>query len=69
MLLGLLMVVVAFPMIWFVKDNPENVVSKKQSDEPKVPFLEVLKRRNVYLLLIGSMCSIGAVAGTSQHLK
>jgi sugar phosphate permease len=69
MLLGLLMVVVAFPMIWFVKDKPENVVAKKQINEPKVPFLEVLKSRNVYLLLIGSMCSIGAVAGTIQHLK
>lgn len=69
MLLGLLMVVVAFPMIWFVKDNPQKTVVNKQNDEPKVPFLEVLKRRNVYLLLIGSMCSIGAVAGTAQHLK
>ncbi|MCY1722720.1 MFS transporter [Prolixibacteraceae bacterium Z1-6] len=69
MLLGLLMVVVAFPMIWFVKDNPEIVNVTSRSDEPKIPFMEVLKRRNVYLLLIGSMCSIGAVAGTSQHLK
>lgn len=69
MLLGLLMVVVAFPMIWFVKDNPEQAEIRKQNDEPKAPFMEVLKRRNVYLLLIGSMCSIGAVAGTSQHLK
>ncbi|MDB4584369.1 MFS transporter [Draconibacterium sp.] len=69
MLLGVLMVVVAFPMIWFVKDNPENVAITKQDDEPKIPFTEVLKRRNVYLLLVGSMCSIGAVAGTGQHLK
>lgn len=69
MLLGLLMVVVAFPMIWFVKDSPEKRETKQQSDEPQMPFMEVLKRRNVYLLLIGSMCSIGAVAGTIQHLK
>lgn len=69
MLLGLLMIVVAFPMIWMVKDNPENIEVKKTANEPKLPFKEVFKNRNVYLLLIGSMCSIGAVAGTIQHLK
>ncbi len=69
MLLGLLMIVVAFPMIWFVKDNPDDSQIRKISEEPKITLKEVFKKRNVYLLVIGSMCSIGAVAGTSQHLK
>ena len=68
-LLGVLMILVAFPMILLVKDNPEEGEIIQSSNEPKVPFLEVLKRRNVYLLIIGSACSIGAVAGTIQHLK
>lgn len=69
MLLGLLMVVVAFPMIWFVKDNPEKSKVETKTDEPKITLKQVFKKKNVYLLVIGSMCSIGAVAGTSQHLK
>jgi sugar phosphate permease len=69
MLLGLFMIIAALPMIWFVKDNPDNEQKVMKSQEPKLPFKEVFKNRNVYLLLIGSMCSIGAVAGTSQHLK
>jgi len=68
-LLGVLMILLAFPMIWFVKDNPENVQTKAKSTEPKISFKEVFKKRNVYLLVIGSACSIGAVAGTSQHMK
>lgn len=68
-LLGLVMILLAFPAIWMVKDNPEKVQSTAKSDEPKISFREVFKKRNVYLLVIGSACSIGAVAGTSQHMK
>jgi len=68
-LLGALMILVAFPMILLVKDNPEGGELKHAANEPKIPFREVFKRRNVYLLIIGSACSIGAVAGTIQHLK
>ena len=32
-------------------------------------FRSILKSRSFYLLAIGSMCSIGAVAGISQNLK
>lgn len=65
--LGVLMVAIAFPMAWFVKDNPEQV--ETQHSIPKVPLGDILKGWPFYLLLIGSMCSIGAVAGTSQNLK
>jgi len=67
--LGILMIAVALPMVWFVKENPEGVTTPVKQDAAKVPFTDILKRSSFYLLLIGSMCSIGAVAGTSQNLK
>lgn len=66
--LGILMIAVAFPMAWFVQENPEKTVTVKK-EQPKVPFSNILRGWPFYLLLIGSMCSIGAVAGTSQNLK
>ena len=38
-------------------------------EEPTIPLNKIVKGWPFYLLLIGSMCSIGAVAGTSQNLK
>lgn len=67
MTLGILMIVIALPMVWFVKEAPEGYVEKK--GEPPVPIGGMLKRWPFYLLAIGSLCSIGAVAGTNQHLK
>ncbi len=69
MALGILMIVVAFPMVWFVKENPEEVILKAKQEESKKPFSAILKSWPFYLLVIGSMCSIGAVAGTTQNLK
>jgi MFS-type transporter involved in bile tolerance (Atg22 family) len=99
MILGILMILIAFPMILFVKDNPErkkpplspdeskparqnsdelnsaephpgepNYTTPK-SDEHKAPLSQILKRWPFYLLMIGSICSIGAVSGTVQNLK
>jgi MFS family permease len=69
MVLGILMIAVAFPMAWFVKENPTEGVSQVKQEEPKIPFGNILKTWPFYLLVIGSMCSIGAVAGTSQNIK
>ncbi|MBL7697428.1 MAG: MFS transporter [Chitinophagaceae bacterium] len=69
MWLGILMIAIAFPMAWFVKENPEGAKVEVKRDEPKVPFTNILKGWPFYFLLIGSMCSIGAVSGTSQNLK
>ena len=44
-------------------------MKKTLADEPKIPFKSILKNRSFYFLAIGSMCSIGAVAGVSQNLK
>lgn len=69
MILGILMIAIAFPMAWFVKENPEGVSQHTKQEETKTPFRNILKSWPFYLLVIGSMCSIGAVAGTSQNLK
>ncbi len=69
MILGILMIAVAFPMAWIVKENPDAGSKQSKPEEPKVPLKSMLKSRAFYLLMIGSMCSIGAVSGTSQNLK
>jgi MFS family permease len=68
MWLGILMIAVAFPMAWFVRENPP-VNETPRTGPAKAPFWHVLKTWPFYLLVIGSMCSIGAVSGTSQNLK
>lgn len=69
MILGFGMIAIAFPMIWFIKDNPESRIIGIVDEKEKTPLRAILKKRNVYLLIIGSMLSIAAVAGTSQNLK
>ena len=70
--LGVLMIAIAFPMAWFVQESPENetpATPARKPQSPKVPFAHILKTWPFYLLVIGSVCSIGAVSGTSQNLK
>jgi len=69
MSLGILMIAIAFPMAWFVKDNPDNLATPTKKAQHQVAFSNIIKGWPFYLLLIGSMCSIGAVSGTSQNLK
>lgn len=69
MILGMAMIAIAFPMAWFVKENPEVNPQEKLPEEKKIPLTGILKSWPFYLLVIGSMCSIGAVSGTSQNLK
>jgi MFS family permease len=66
--LGVLVVLIALPLAFFIKESP----GKEQST--LFPFSRgsiagVLKSWQFYLLAIGSMCSIGAVGGTFQNLK
>ena len=67
MTLGVLMIVIAAPMVWFVKEQSEGYKAGVAS--PPLPIGYILKQPAFYLLAIGSMCSIGAVGGTNQHLK
>ncbi len=66
--LGILIIVSALPMAYFVKESPEAQAEKKAAGPP-VPMVGVFRSPWFYLLAIGSMCSIGAVGGTNQHLK
>jgi len=66
--LGILIVLIAFPMAWFIKDPSRNQVEKTKPTEI-VPIKSILQNPNFYLLAFGSMCSIGAVGSIVQHLK
>jgi sugar phosphate permease len=67
--LGVLIIVLALPMAYFVKEAPEGDGAAKQTAQAVAPLGGVLRSPLFYLLAIGSMCSIGAVGGTNQHLK
>ncbi len=67
-ILGVVIVVIAFPLAFFVKDK-SNVKSAEKKQEAPVKMKSILKNPNFYLLAFGSMCSIGAVGGVGQHLK
>jgi MFS family permease len=66
--LGILIIVIAVPMAFFIKDS-KKVPNEKVNVETAIPIRSILKNPNFYLLAIGSMCSIGAVGGITQHLK
>jgi len=66
--LGILIILIAVPFAFFIKDTEvkqEKVVKKTEF----IPVKDILKKKNFYLLAFGSMCSIGAVGGIFQHLK
>lgn len=67
-ILGILVIVIAFPMAWFVKEAPDSYAEAEKS-EPPPPIGGIFRNPAFYLLAIGSMCSIAAVGGTNQHLK
>ncbi len=66
--LGILVVLIAFPFAFFIKDTAGSREEKKHT-VPVVPVKMILQNPNFYLLAFGSMCSIGAVGGIVQHLK
>jgi sugar phosphate permease len=71
--LGILIVVLALPLAYFVRDEPDDAglgAGPARSGLPPVaPIGDLFRNPAFYLLAIGSMCSIGAVGGTNQHLK
>lgn len=68
-ILGILIVVIAFPLAFFIKDPAKAKISTTVKKEPPVSMKTIFSNRNFYLLAFGSMCSIGAVGGMMQHLK
>lgn len=67
-ILGILIVLISFPLAYFIKE-PAVAHDTKGNQPPLVPTKAILKNPNFYLLAIGSMCSIGAVGGIMQHMK
>jgi MFS family permease len=69
--LGILMILCAWPFAWLVRDEPEGYAAATAKANLAQPFAlgTLLRTPAFYLLLIGSMCSIGAVGGTMQNLK
>jgi MFS family permease len=63
--LGILMVVIAWPMAYFVRE-PEAPAARSQVKPLSLPA--VMSKPAFYFLMIGSMASIGAVGGTMQNL-
>lgn len=66
--IGFLVILIAFPMVWFIKGSSVTAV-KTVEKEPAVLIKNILSNRNFYLLALGSMCAIGVVGGVNQHLK
>ena len=66
--IGLLVILIAFPMAFFIRDSKKERVEKAKTDT-MIPIKTILRNPNFYLLALGSMCSIGAVGGIAQHLK
>ena len=64
--LGVLMIVVALPAAYFVHEPPAAAASARAA--AKRSLAPILSRPAFFLLLIGSMASIGAVGGTMQNL-
>jgi MFS family permease len=70
-LLGGLIVLIALPLAYFVRENPERGAATHHAPEHLAPrpLGVILASPSFYLLALGSMCSIAAVGGTNQHLK
>jgi sugar phosphate permease len=67
-LLGLLIIAMSLPLAFFVKE-PAAARRPAASRKSGPSLSAALKSLPFYLLTLGSMCSIAAVAGTQQNLK
>ncbi len=66
--LGIMIIIIALPMAFFIKNphsDPDAVTESKET----TPVKSILKSPYFYLLAFGSMCSIAAVGGVNQHFK
>jgi MFS family permease len=66
-LLAVLVVVSALPLVLILKDSAQ--VAPTQPGAAPASIRTVLRSGYFYLLLIGSMASVGAVGGANQNLK
>jgi len=70
--LGVLIILIAMPFAYFVREAPVAGGSETgalRESEPPAALRPILTSPAFYLLALGSMCSIAAVGGSNQHLK
>ena len=73
--LGVLIVLIALPLAYFVREAPDPTetttadLSAPRGGAASPALRVILRSPAFYLLAFGSMCSIAAVGGTNQHLK
>jgi MFS family permease len=65
--LGVLMILIAFPPAFFVREPPD--VERDRNDRHTIAVGSILAVPAFWLLAVGSMTSIGAIGGTTQNLK
>jgi sugar phosphate permease len=72
--LGIVIIAITLPLAYVVRDEPTSA----RPNDPRAtvgkaadlaPMGDIFRQPAFYLLALGSMCSIGAVGGTNQHLK
>jgi len=81
--LGAAIIAISMPLAWFIKDTPDadpaptagpdsaarrHPFAGERADS-RPAFAPILRTPSFYLLLVASMCSIGAVGGMMQNLK
>ena len=71
--LGVLIVLIAFPLAYLVRERPvdaqADLGAREAAPRDRASLRPILASPAFYLLALGSMCSIAAVGGTNQHLK
>src|SRR5262245_19037341 len=73
--LGVLIILIAFPLAYFVDEKDggaERAAPQPPANRPdrrEAALRPILSSTAFYLLALGSMCSIAAVGGANQHLK
>lgn len=66
-ILGALIIALAFPLAFFVKEMPEGAMAREAGAPGQAK--NAFRSLSFYLLTLGSMCSIAAVSGTQHNLK
>jgi sugar phosphate permease len=68
-ILGLIIISLALPMAWVLKEAPPRHQSDAQALVTTPVANDAFRSLSFYLLILGSMLSIAAVSGTQQNLK
>src|SRR5260370_17474180 len=68
-ILGILVILISFPMAFFVKDAPANRRREEDTAAGPAAVQGAFKTFAFYLLALGTMCSIAPVNAAHQNLN